>query len=226
MRKIYMVSGNKGGCGKSFFCLSLIQYLKMTGQNFSVVETDDGNPDVGLACASDGITTKTVDLLGEEPLSDLINAVDGMDTEIVVINAAGGDNRTLDRIAVFYEALSEIADEIRVFWVVLSEQAGVIALQEYLDATKIDLSKITVIMNLLLTKYVENFAFSQSPLRNQILAAGGSDMVMPLMSRQLADFIRDSHMTLDTSSKMTLVNRLCIQAFMKEISKGLEKVGI
>ena len=149
-----------------------------------------------------------------------------MDTEIVVINAAGGDNRTLDRIAVFYEALSEIADEIRVFWVVLSEQAGVIALQEYLDATKINLGKVTVIMNLLLTKYVENFAFLRSPLRDEILKAGGSDMVMPLMSRQLADFIRDSHMTLDTSSKMTLVNRLCIQAFMKEISKGLEKVGI
>lgn len=226
MKKIYLVSGNKGGCGKSFFCLALIQRLKMEGQNFSVIETDDGNPDVGLACEKDGITSKTVNLLGEEPLKDIIEAVDKMNTEIVVINAAGGDNRTLEKIQIFYDELSELVDEIKVFWVVLSEKAGVVALQEFLDATKIDYSKVTVIMNLLLTKYKENFEFFNSELRQKILEKGGSEMIMPSMSRQLSDFLRNNNLTFDTGSKMTLVNRLCIQAFMKEIAKGLEKAGV
>ncbi|MFP3686333.1 P-loop NTPase, partial [Bacillus sp. SIMBA_026] len=43
---IYMVGGSKGGVGKSFVTLALVDYLQRTDINVVLVETDTSNPDV------------------------------------------------------------------------------------------------------------------------------------------------------------------------------------
>ncbi len=43
---IYLVGGSKGGVGKSFVTLALVDYLQRTDINVVLVETDTSNPDV------------------------------------------------------------------------------------------------------------------------------------------------------------------------------------
>jgi hypothetical protein len=46
MKTIWMVSGNKGGVGKSLFCLSLASALEMLGESYSVLDGDGRVGDV------------------------------------------------------------------------------------------------------------------------------------------------------------------------------------
>lgn len=46
MKTIWMVSGNKGGVGKSLFCLALASSLEMSGENYSVLDGDGRVGDV------------------------------------------------------------------------------------------------------------------------------------------------------------------------------------
>ena len=43
---IYMIGGSKGGVGKSFVTLALVDYLRRSDLHVVLVETDTSNPDV------------------------------------------------------------------------------------------------------------------------------------------------------------------------------------
>ena len=225
-KKIYLVSGNKGGVGKSFFSLCLIEYLKKKGESFSIIELDDGNPDVALTYETSDIDVQTVDtLLSEDPLTDIITALERTKTDFVIINAGAKDNCSLEGIKPFYDCIQEIASDFKVFWMVLSGEVGVTALQNFLKMTDLDLSKITVVMNFYVTKKIENFAFSTSKTRDEILAAGGSEITLPSMSIKLSDWLLNSHTPM-SDAKITLINKLCIESHMKEMKKNLESIGV
>ena len=225
-KTVYLVSGNKGGTGKSFFCLSLIEYLRSKNVSFSMIETDDGNPDIALTYTPLGLDVQNIDLLmAEDPLDDLVNAINGAKNDFIVISAGGGDNRGLHRIKPFYHAIEEIVDSIKIFWVVLSEEAGVIALKNFIDETGLSLDKFAVVMNHVRTQKNENFNFFRSELRTEILTAGGVELVMPGMSTKLSDWLRDNHIPMSDGG-ISFINRICIETYMNEMAKNLEKIGV
>jgi hypothetical protein len=48
MAKIHLIDGEKGGVGKSLFCRVLIEYFQAQSLNYSLIDADRTNPDVGL----------------------------------------------------------------------------------------------------------------------------------------------------------------------------------
>lgn len=225
-KKIYMVSGNKGGVGKSFFSLCLIEYLIKKGEKLSIIEVDTGNPDVALTYEGTDIDVQSVDTLkAESPLVDLVTAIENTKNDFIVINTGARDNCTIEELKPFYDCIQEIASDFRVFWLVLSGEIGIVALENFLEATGLDKGKLTVVMNFYVTKILSNFAFNASGLKNEILAAGGSEMVLPAMAIRLSDWLLNSH-TRMSEAKITLVNKICIEAHMKEVAKNLEKIGV
>lgn len=48
-KTIYMISGNKGGVGKSLFCLSFASILDMRGDHYAILDGDGRNGDVFYA---------------------------------------------------------------------------------------------------------------------------------------------------------------------------------
>lgn len=225
-KKIYMVSGNKGGVGKSFFSLCLIEYLIKKGEKLSIIEVDTGNPDVALTYEGTDIDVQSVDTLkAESPLVDLVTAIENTKNDFIVINTGARDNCTIEELKPFYDCIQEIASDFRVFWLVLSGEIGIVALENFLEATGLDKKKLTVVMNFYVTKILSNFAFNTSRLKEEILAAGGSEMILPAMAIRLSDWLLNSH-TRMSEAKITLVNKICIEAHMKEVAKNLEKIGV
>ena len=225
-KKIYMVSGNKGGVGKSFFSLCLIEYLIKKGEKLSIIEVDTGNPDVALTYEGTDIDVQSVDTLkAESPLVDLVTAIENTKNDFIVINTGARDNCTIEELKPFYDCIQEIASDFRVFWLVLSGEIGIVALENFLEATGLDKGKLTVVMNFYVTKILNNFAFNSSGLKNEILAAGGSEMILPAMAIRLSDWLLNSH-TRMSEAKITLVNKICIEAHMKEVAKNLGKIGV
>ena len=225
-KKIYMVSGNKGGVVKSFFSLCLIEYLIKKGEKLSIIEVDTGNPDVALTYEGTDIDVQSVDTLkAESPLVDLVTAIENTKNDFIVINTGARDNCTIEELKPFYDCIQEIASEFRVFWLVLSGEIGIVALENFLEATGLDKGKLTVVMNFYVTKILSNFAFNTSRLKEEILAAGGSEMILPAMAIRLSDWLLNSH-TRMSEAKITLVNKICIEAHMKEVAKNLEKIGV
>jgi Mrp family chromosome partitioning ATPase len=48
-KPVYMVSGSKGGVGKSIVSMSLIHYLSKRDEKLLLIDADTANPDVGKA---------------------------------------------------------------------------------------------------------------------------------------------------------------------------------
>ncbi len=46
-KPVYMVSGSKGGVGKSIVSMSLIHYLSKRDEKLLLIDADTANPDVG-----------------------------------------------------------------------------------------------------------------------------------------------------------------------------------
>ncbi|MGF6841134.1 hypothetical protein QF001_005001 [Paraburkholderia youngii] len=65
---IYMVGGSKGGVGKSFVTLALVEYLRRTDVHTVLVETDTSNPDV-MKAVHDEIECASCDLEWIFPIS-------------------------------------------------------------------------------------------------------------------------------------------------------------
>lgn len=103
-KTIYMVSGNKGGVGKSLFCLALGSTFDMLGQSYSVFDGDGRTGDVHLAynrkcpsrwgdfrnlrpeshtCTLDEDYKKTLQELLKACSNLIINTPDGADTVLM-----------------------------------------------------------------------------------------------------------------------------------------------
>jgi nucleoside-diphosphate-sugar epimerase len=84
---IYMVGGSKGGVGKSFVALALVDYLQRMNARVVLVETDTANPDVMKAVA-DEIDCASCDLDDAGGWIDLVNVCDAHRDATIIVNTA------------------------------------------------------------------------------------------------------------------------------------------
>ncbi|HDR9482584.1 TPA: protein mobD [Burkholderia aenigmatica] len=115
---IYMVGGSKGGVGKSFVTLALVDYFRRTDFNVVLVETDTSNPDVMNAVHAE-IECASCNL---DDVSGWIDFVDFCDTHrdaVVVVNTAARSQAGVEQYGgTLASALDELARRLVVLWVI------------------------------------------------------------------------------------------------------------
>ncbi|MGF6985559.1 hypothetical protein QFZ99_005100 [Paraburkholderia atlantica] len=115
---IYMVGGSKGGVGKSFVTLVLVDHLRWTDVNVVLVETDTSNPDVMKAVHGE-IECGSCDLDDVSGWIDFINFCDRhRDATVVVNTAARSQTGVAQYGGTLAGTLDELARQLVVLWVI------------------------------------------------------------------------------------------------------------
>jgi Mrp family chromosome partitioning ATPase len=84
---IYLISGSKGGVGKSMVSVAAADYLLGQGKKVLVLDADEDSPDVAKICS--GLAkTELVSLDGADGWIDMANMIYDAPGHAVVVNTA------------------------------------------------------------------------------------------------------------------------------------------
>lgn len=169
---IGLVSGSKGGVGKSTVTMAWLHFLLKRGDDVLLVEADTANPDVGKAYSRQ-VETLYVNLDEKEGWMDLVNRVAERPDQVVVINtpARSGEGVRLYG-SLLADSLSEISRELVTLWVINSQRDSLQLLREHLDTMQ---SGTTHVLRNLYHGPERKFElYNSSKIRESIEAKGAS----------------------------------------------------
>ena len=189
---IYMVGGSKGGVGKSFVTLALVDYLQRTDINVVLVETDTSNPDVMKAVHAE-IECASCDLDDVSGWIDLVNFCDMHRDATVVVNTAARSQSGVEQYGgTLASALDELARRLVVLWVI-NRQRDSLELLIRCGATCPN--AITHVVRNGYFGSPEKFSlYRDSQLRNAVEAQGQS-LDFPDLADRVADELRSQRLS-------------------------------
>ncbi|RBB39264.1 protein mobD [Burkholderia reimsis] len=195
---IYMVGGSKGGVGKSFVTLALVDYLQRTDINVVLVETDTSNPDVMKAVHAE-IECASCNLDDVSGWIDFVNFCDTHRDAIVVVNTAARSQAGVEQYGgTLASALDELARRLVVLWVINRQR----------DSLEL-LLKFGVTFPNAITHVVRNGYFGSpekftlyrdSQLRNAVEAQGQS-LDFPDLADRVADELRSQRLSVGRAAQ-------------------------
>lgn len=189
---IYMVGGSKGGVGKSFVTLALVDYLQRTDINVVLVETDTSNPDVMKAVHAE-IECASCDLDDVSGWIDLVNFCDMHRDATVVVNTAARSQSGVEQYGgTLASALDELARRLVVLWVINRQRDSLELL------IKFGATFPNAITHVVRNGYFgspEKFSlYRDSQLRNAVEAQGQS-LDFPDLADRVADELRSQRLS-------------------------------
>lgn len=195
---IYMVGGSKGGVGKSFVTLALVDYLQRTDINVVLVETDTSNPDVMKAVHAE-IECASCNLDDVSGWIDFVNFCDTHRDAIVVVNTAARSQAGVEQYGgTLASALDELARRLVVLWVINRQR----------DSLEL-LLKFGATFPNAITHVVRNGYFGSpdkftlyraSQLRNAVEAQGQS-LDFPDLADRVADELRSQRLSVGKAAQ-------------------------
>jgi hypothetical protein len=134
MQPIYMVSGGKGGVGKSIVSMALVDYFVQIGVECLLIETDTSNPDVYKAYEKT-IQCEMLNLDKSDGWIDLVNicAEVGNQKKAIIINGAARSSEGVDKFGeILRGILPELNRELVTLWVINTQRDSVELLKDYM----------------------------------------------------------------------------------------------
>ncbi len=190
---IYIVSGSKGGVGKSFVAIMLVDYLIQRGYKVFVIDADKANADV-WKCYKDELSCERIDLSVVEGWIAVADLCGEHPDCIFVINTPAGNNIGAklygDRLLMATELLGR---QLLALWVMSDGKDSVLLLKEFMEA--LPEARVSAVRNLY-HGIPETFSiFDQSSHPARIAECGGKCVYFPAVAKRVADEIRDNRMT-------------------------------
>ena len=231
MKKMIFVHGDKGGVGKSTFAGLLTDYAWNQGMPVALVEGDKMIRDVAPRFEGiEGVRVVDVNLarpdMSEDAIVGLFGAMEEhlSDTEIVAVNSPASCSETLDRqAAIIAPTVQALGYALVVAWIVdvggdSAVLAGKSALCRMAD------QKIAVQNTRL--KTVEGLAWHRHPARDEWLATGGQEVVLPGITERVMQKVREisdmpySRMVRDPAAPLNIVERQALKRWVENAWEG------
>lgn len=222
---IYMISGNKGGVGKSMMASVMIDHLLSSKKQVLLIDADMHNPDVFKPHVNnDGVTTHAIDLSRSEGWIDLVNLLDQDREKCVVINTPAGSNQgVMKHGSTLTAALPELGQKLQVLWVINRNRDSLEALREFRDSQPS--WPVTIVRNNHYGDADKFELFNKSKLRGEIEAAGGQVIDLPDLADRVSDQLAVERLSIAAAdNKMNLGNRMELQRWRAACHKALEAV--
>ena len=193
MGALVLVSGEKGGVGKSFVAASLTDWVwHRLDHPVVVIECNAEIPDVGRRFTGD-IPVYAIEVRREGGWARFADVVDDHPDAIVIANLPGSVEQAFpdDRAAIL-NAL-RVANDIPVIlaWVLSHERDGILALRREIELLEQPIDDVVVVAN----EYHERFdcfAWTSSNVRSEYLARDVQEIRIPKLWTTAANVLRDS----------------------------------
>ena len=223
---IHFIMGPKGGVGKSFFALTLINYLK---NSVYLIDTDKSNPDVYKASMSDGksklLDSIALDMSSLSGNGDFITYVsEHLDADIVVNGRASNDDALDEYFDMIIESSDILEKPITLWWVINDQKDSVILLKKFLDKY----SEYAINLHVVLNKFFGNpddFEYINSKLSAIVKNRNGHEIVMTELPIGIRNQLYNNRMLFSEIQKDGIVaDKIIVNRFMRDISDQLVKV--
>ncbi|KWA06089.1 protein mobD [Burkholderia cepacia] len=195
---IYMVGGSKGGVGKSFVTLALVDYLQRTDINVVLVETDTSNPDVMKAVHAE-IECASCNLDDVSGWIDFVNFCDTHRDAIVVVNTAARSQAGVEQYGgTLAGALDELARRLVVLWVINRQRDSLELLLKF--GATFPNAITHVVRNGYFGSPDKFTLYRDSQLRNAVEAQGQS-LDFPDLADRVADELRSQRLSVGRAAQ-------------------------
>jgi hypothetical protein len=219
---VWMVSGSKGGVGKSIVSMALTHYLLKRGEEVLLVEADTANPDVGKTYGQ-SLETLYLDLDEKEGWMDLVNRLAERPEQTVVINtpARSGEGVKLYG-TLLAESLNEIKRDLVTLWVINSQRDSLQLLREYLDSM---LSGTTHVLRNLYHGPERKFELYNGSKIRETIEVKGKTLNFPDVADRISDQLHSDRFTIDqVILNSPLGNRAEVNRWVRECAVIFEQV--
>lgn len=215
-KDIYLVGGSKGGVGKTFVSVGLIDTLVDRGESVVVIESDTSNPDVWKMC-KDEQTCVLIDLDDANGWIDLVNTCDEHKDSVIVINTAARNNKGVTAYGeTLNSTLNELDRKLTTLWVINRQRDSLELLKEYLEA--IPDSVLHVIRNGYFGDEKKYELYNNSKIRTQIESAGGKSLTYPDLADRVSDDLYSKRLSIAKAlQELPIGNRAELSRWRREM---------
>lgn len=219
---VYMISGWKGGVGKSIFAMAMVHYLVKRGEKVLLIDADTANPDVGKAY-SKTVETRYINLDERDGWMDLVNCLAEQLDHTVVINTRARSSEGVKRYGMLLtESLGEITRGLVTLWVINSQRDSLQLLKEYMDM--IDTGTTHVVRNLYHGPERKFELYNNSKIRTAV-EAHGKTLNFPEVADRISDQLHSERLTIQKIIEIAPVgNRAEVNRWVKECAMVFDEV--
>lgn len=205
--KCYIIGGSKGGVGKSFVSIGLLDFLTQSkGKNLQLIESDTSNPDVAKAYKNDpAVEITALNLDSVDGWIELVNQLEKSTNDTVINTAA----RSIDSIEKYSSTLTNVLSELTLdicsFWVINRQRDSIELLKMYNK-------NVPGILHVVRNNYFggeEKFGlYNTSSIKHEITSRGGETLDFPDLADRVADEIYSKRLSVNSArEEMPLGNK-------------------
>ncbi len=224
---LVLVSGSKGGVGKSLASMALIDHWLAVepAKPVFLVDTDHSNPDVWKAYG-DLVPSLTIDLAEPDSWIELVNELERHPDHLAVVNMASMSNQPVERYGgTLLEALTPLNRSLVCLWLINRQRDSVELLASFRDMMPGAL--VHVLRNGMLGGKEKFELYNDSKQCKQVEAAGGKSVMFPELADRVADYLYTQRSSIGQAlEKLSLGDRSALHRWRKQCAAMFEEVGL
>ncbi len=222
---IILVSGSKGGVGKSLTAMAVLDYLTTEHRYVRLLEADTTNPDVWKAYRRtvEGEVSSLDEIDG---WINLINVCDANPFKAIVINTPARNNDAVQlHGAVLLDALKELARPLITLWVINRQRDSLELLRNYLDVMTTGV--VHVVRNGYFGDQSKFELFQSSSMPETITQMGGKSLFLPDLADRVTDELYSRRITLqEAAQQLKLGDRVELQRWRGAVREMMTQAGV
>ena len=193
-RPIYLVSGCKGGVGKSIVAMGLIDFLLTEGARTLLIETDTSLPDVGRKYGQ-SIETHLLDLDEKDGWLELLNVCSDHPDDYIVINGATRNSIGVNKYGeLLNTGLAYLERRLVTLWVINQQRASLELLKKFMAV--MPNSNVHVLRNEYFGDTKEFQLYNRAQLRKRVENQGGKSVTFPCLDQCVIDELYSAPLTI------------------------------
>jgi len=222
---IVIVSGSKGGVGKSLTTMALLDYFSANHRYTKLIDADTINPDV-LRCYGKTAEGEAIDLDDVEGWIRLVNLCDAAPFKTVVVNTPAQSNAAVAKhVPILLDSLRELARPMITLWVINRQRDSLELLKDYMDLTAGRM--VHVVCNGYFGELQKFELYKESPIRETINTLGGKSLFLPDLADRVTDELYGKRTTLaEAAAQFKLGDRIELQRWRSSVAAMFTEIGL
>ena len=226
---ILVVSGGKGGVGKSLVSLALIDLLRARGERLIVIDADPSNPDIARALEATAkrgeIELCAIRLDECDGWLDLMNVLsDHSDASCVINTPARSQEMLRENVELLFEAANKLDRKVRTLWVIDRDKDVLRLLADYLKISPPH--PVHVVRNLLFGRPDQFAVYENSKVRG-LVEATAPQIDFPVLAARVASFLRSESKMIEEAlviDALRFGDRIELERWRRLVQQALEDV--